>query len=315
MNIEYRVEIHLSEEKSGLMGLYQSKIQPASISAGQATPSIKPGERLAIERKLLQMYPRLQRHDLFPWNLVNGPLIPDFLVRNTGPYLRRIVIFGCADGVLCNIISLLFPSIEVVGIDPSLENIAKARLTVGKRQNIKFICGNAAIMNEIPCDRVIYNHCLSRLKNTYAYRKLLVKTLNWLVAEGDFVVIESPLRLGSSFSLLHQFWTKLKTGKSLTACMRSLLAEAGYPNPLVYNYQKLPGLTSEVFYRFSKGLTLSSMLLPPEGLAQTSGFMPGFEQTVATPVSEWQDLGDQSTHSVLGFLFSNSSSDFSHELG
>lgn len=258
---------------------------------------LRPTERLFIEKTLLKIYPRLQRHDLFPWNLFNGPLIPDFLVRNTSLGLRRILIIGCSDGVLCNILSLLFPTIEIVGIDPSPDKIATARATVGHRQNLKFICGNASTMLEIPCDRIIYDHCLLNLGDSTAFKKLMAKTLRWLSPNGDFMVRESPLQLFRHPRLLKAWWPQLRRQLSPEAGIRHVLAEMGYATPEAYYCQRLPGIASEVYYQSAKE---PSRITTSEPRQET--------------VQEWQDLGDQSTHSVLGFLFSQSAVSFNQQM-
>lgn len=272
--------------------------QPQHQNHAAQVLGLRPTERLFIEKTLLNLYPRLQRYDLFPWNLLHGPLIPDFLVKNTSLRLRRIVIIGCGDGVLCNILSLLFPTIEIVGIDPSSAKIAAARATVGHRQNLKFVRGNAVNMLEIPCDRIIYDHCLGQLGDSTSLRKLLVKTLRWIVPEGDFIVREAPLSLLKYPGMLKEFWPHLRTHKKLEAGIQNILIEMGYPQLQIFACQRIRGLTSEIYYRTAKTPTSE----PDANLAS--------QETV----TEWQDLGDQSTHSVLGFLFRQSSSDFSHEL-
>lgn len=257
---------------------------------------LRPTERLFIETTLLKMYPGLKKHDLFPWSLLQGPLIPDFLVRNTHLQLRRILVIGCREGVLCNILSLLFPTIEIVGIDPAADKIATARATVGHRQNLKFVCGNASNMLEIPCDRIIYDRCLGQLGDSTAFRKLMAKTLRWIVTNGDFMVREAPLQLLKYPRLIQDFWPQLRRHRRLESGVQNLLTEMGYAHPQTYLYRRLPGVISEVYYQCPKE--------PGQKVSGSSQEM----------VQEWQDLGDQSTHSVLGFLFSQSANDFSHEL-
>jgi SAM-dependent methyltransferase len=271
-----------------------------TTSAGQIkrfqVAQLRPTERLFIEKTLLKMYPHLQKQDLFPWNLLHGPLIPDFLVRNTSLQLRRILIIGCGDGVLCNILSLLFPTIEIVGVDASSSKIAAARATVGHRQNLKFVCGNPVNMLEIPCDRIIYDRCLGQLGDSVAFKKLMAKTLRWLVPSGDFMVREAPLQLLKHPRLLRAFWPQIRRRHHLEAGIHYTLNEMGYAHPQVYLCRRLPGIVSEVYYHCPK--------MPGQG-------MTGAQQEA---VQEWQDVGDQSTNSVLGFLFSQSANDFSREL-
>lgn len=302
---------------SGSFGGPEAEDEPVGSTGSYG---LKPTERLFIEKTLIQMYPRLQRHDLIPWKWFQGPLIPDFIVRNTDPYLRRIVEIGCGDGVFSNILSLLFPDIEIIGIDTDRDKIAYARSTIGYRQNVKFICANATVLADIPCDRIIYNHCLSRLRSSYAFKKLLVKTSQWIVDEGDFIVKESPFSILNSIALLKEFFPKLRDTNDWAVMVRSLLAEIGYPNPLIYQSQGLPGMPpSEIFYRASKALILTAMLAAP-GAENPDLVTPGLiaqETAVQRPrqaVAEWQDWGDQSNDSLVGFLFSNAQADFSREL-
>ena len=202
--------------------------------------------KLFIEKTLQQMYPRLRHTDFPGARHLRGPLIPNFLTWNTAPDTRRIVEIGCGDGVFSNILSLLFPDVEIIGIDPDPDKIAYARTTVSFRQNLKFICGYAGSMNEIPCDRIIYNNCLSTSKNPATFKKLILKTVPWLVAEGDFWVKESPLRL----LLNPAFWDTLRsdTLKGPTYLPQKLLSDIGYSQPYIFQTEGLFGLPSTVFY-------------------------------------------------------------------
>lgn len=264
----------------------------------QSIRGLQPTERLFIERALLHMYPRLKHFDLIPWKWLNGPLIPDFIVRHTDPQLRRIVEIGCGDGAFSNMLSLLFPEIEIIGIDTDRQNIATARATIGHRQNLKFICANAAVLVEIPCDRIIYNHCLSRQGSVYAFKKLVMKTSQWLVDEGDYIVKESPLKLVQNLGLMKELWPLLREKKGFSACLRGMMGELGYANPLIFQSAGLLGLPSEIFAQATRGLMLTGL---PAQIARNS-------------VGEWQDWGEQSDDSLLGFLFSKSGADFSKEL-
>lgn len=277
----------------------QSVDQPRRLGPSP-TAMLKPVERIFIEKNLLRLYPRLQRQDLWPWKLWHGPLIPDFYVRGTQATIRRIVIVHCGDGVLANLLALLFPHIEIVGLDPDPEKIAYARSTVGQRTNLKFLCGHAATFTAIPCDRIIYQHCLSQSRNSIAFKKLLVKTLRWLTPHGDFIVQESPVRLLGVPRLwqgmARDMWRR-KAGVEGYLC--GLLAEIGYPAPVLYACRHVPNApATEVFCRYPRQASLR-----PLDLKRTRG-----------TVSEWQDVGDQSADSVLGFLFADAQRDFSREL-
>jgi SAM-dependent methyltransferase len=263
-------------------------------------PGLKPTERLFIEKTLMRMYPRLQHQDLPPWKWLKGPLIPDFLVRNTSPQTRRIVEIGCGDGVFTNILAMLFPDIEVIGIDPDPHKIAYARTTISFRQNLKFICGNATVMTVIPCDRIIYNNCLSTLQNPFAFKKLLMKTTEWLVNEGDFIVKESPLQMLLRPTLLKAIYPQWRQSRSLDACLRKMLVEIGYANPILFPSKGIAGISAELFYHSSLNLQLQSICEP----------------SARQEAREWEDPNptDESTHSVLGFLFSEAETDLSREL-
>src|SRR5690606_29298977 len=113
------------------------------------------------------------KQGLIPWKWFNPPLIPEAVLQFANPGLRRIVEVGCGDGLLSNTLSLLFPEVEIIGIDSNREAIAYARQTIGYRQNLKFVCANAQVLAEIPCDRIIYSHCLSRQSSLYAFKKLV----------------------------------------------------------------------------------------------------------------------------------------------
>jgi hypothetical protein len=282
------------------MQTYHQAVAAGMVFDGEidGTEGLQPTERLFIERTLLHLYPRLKNYDLIPWKWINGPLIPDFIVRHTGKNLRRIVEINCGDGLFSNILSLLYPDIEIIGIDPDREKIAAARATIGYRQNLKFIHANAAILAEIPCDRIIYNHCLSKLNSVFAFKKLMMKTSRWLVDEGDFIIKESPFSLVQNLSLMKELFPLLRETRSLAACLRTILAELGYPNPMISQSPGLLGWPSELFCRGARGLMLNG-----------SPVAAGRQR-----VTEWEDWGEQSDDSLLGFLFANGQTDFSKEL-
>lgn len=274
-------------------------VESQKVSGSLKFPGLKTTERLFIEKTLIQMYPRLQGHDLFPWKWLNGPLIPDFIMSHTDPDLRRIVEIGCGDGVFSNVLSLLFPDIEVIGIDTDRDKIAYARSTIGYRRNVKFICANATVLSEIPCDRIIYNRCLSRSNSVYAFKKLVLKTSEWIVDEGDFIIKESPLALLGNPALLRALLPVAWKHKDLSASIRMMLYDIGYPNPVIYQSQGALGLPSELFYRSPR------QLMP-------TGLMGGVTRKIA---GEWQeDWGAQSNDSLVTFLFANAEADFSREL-
>jgi len=265
-----------------------SEIASAEINGViQGIHGLQPTERLFIERTLLHLYPRLKNYDLIPWKWFNGPLIPDFIVRHTDKRLRRIVEINCGDGVFSNILSLLFPDIEIIGIDPDRQKIAAARATIGYRRNLKFINANAAILVEIPCDRIVYNHCLSSQKSIFAFKKLLMKTSHWLVDEGDFIIKESPMSLLQNWSLMKELLPLWREKGSLSGCLRSILNELGYQNPLLSQSPGVLGWPSEIFCRGAQGLMLTGVSV----------------STARQRVAEWEDWGEQSDDSLLGYLF------------
>lgn len=256
---------------------------------------LKPTERLFIEKTLLEMYPRLQGYDLPPWKWLGGSLIPNFLVTSLHADTRRVVVIGCGDGVLANVLSLLFPDVEVIGIDADAQKIAYARSTVSFRNNLKFICGNASVMTEIPCDRIIYNRCLEQLQNPFAFKKLVLKTSQWLVTEGDFIIKESPVALLFKPTLLKRLFPSLQKTRSLERCIRDMLGEIGFHNPRVFQGRGVLRFPSEIFYQASRHFILTAME----------------SRSASDAVSEWQDeQSEESTHSVLGFLFADSEEAF-----
>lgn len=280
-----------SHQDSGTMGYSDGR-------GLEGFPSLQSTERALIEKTLLQLYPRLKHFDSLPWKWMNGPLIPDFIVRHTDRRLRRIVEIGCGDGVLSNILSLLYPEIEIIGIDAERWNIATARATIGQRQNLKFIHANAAILAEIPCDRIIYNGCLAKQASVFAFKKLLLKTSQWLVDEGDLMIKESPVALMQNLSLMKGLFPLWRHKRSLEACLRSFLNDLGYATPLMSRSSALLGWPSEIYGLAARGMVLNGSSIPG----------------VSGAVGEWDDWQVQSDDSLLGFLFSKTSMDFSKEL-
>ena len=259
---------------------------------------LQPTERALIEKTLLQLYPRLKHSDSLLWKLIHGPLIPDFIVKHTDRQLRRIVEIGCGDGVLSNILSLLYPEIEIIGIDAERKHIDTARATIGHRQNLKFIHANAAILVEIPCDRIIYNQCLTTQSSLFAFKKLLMKTSQWLVDEGDLIIKESPGALLQNPSLFKELFPNWLQRRSLEACMQSILNDLGYTHCLMSKSSGLMGWPAEIY-----GLAARSMMLHETAIQGVNG-----------ATGEWDDWPVQSDDSLLGFLFSKTHTDFSKEL-
>lgn len=272
-----------------------------SQHAGVA-PGVRKTERALIEKTLMQLYPRLQMYDFWAWKWLNGPLIPDFLVKQGNPGLRRIVEIGCRDGVFSNLLALLFPEVEVIGIDPDSAYIADARATVRYRDNLKFVRGNATVLSDIPCDRIIYNNCLSRLESTYAFKKLILKTSEWLVDEGDFLIRETPLALLCNSTLVKELFPRFRETGSLEASIRLLLAEIGYPAAAVHISKGFLGLPTQLYIHI------------PKEYQRPPGLAPDLGTPVQASLKEWQDTREQSNDSLLGFLFDGSKSDFSGEL-
>ncbi|WP_373531613.1 trans-aconitate 2-methyltransferase [Vampirovibrio sp.] len=284
--------------QSGFLG---ESGQPLTVSK---FGGVKLAERSLIEQTLMQLYPRLQLYDFALWKWFNGPLIPDFLAQGAPTDLRRIVVIGCGDGAFANLLALLMPNVEIIGIDTDSDKIADARATIGYRQNIKFINANAAVLTDIPCDRIIYNHCLSKLQNINAFKKLVLKTSQWLVDEGDFLIRESPLALLGQPALLKALFSRLRQTLDLGDAVTMLLREIGYSTASAYASKGILGLRSQLYLQVFKDVRLV-----PVPLLTSVGIAPK-----AASFGEWHDVSEQSDDSLLGFLFSDARSDFSREL-
>lgn len=283
--------------------IQEGRLTGSNASVGQwGSPEVKKTERALIERTLMQMYPRLQMHEFPLWKWLNGPLIPDFLAQQGNQGLRRVVEIGCGDGVFTNLLALLLPDVEVIGIDPDGAKIAEARSTVSYRENIKFIRANAAVLSDIPCDRIFYNNCLSGLESTYAFKKLILKTSQWLVDEGDFLIRENPLSLLNNSNLIRELFPRLRKTGSLEAAVRLLLEEIGYPAASVRISKGLLGLPSQMYIHIPKSYYRMPVLEPLR------------VKPVTKALKEWQDTSEQSNDSLVGFLFAGAKADFSQEL-
>lgn len=270
--------------------------------ADNANSGVRKTERLLIEKTLMQMYPRLQMYDLWPWKWLHGPLIPDFLARQGDLGLRRIVEIGCGDGAFSNLLALLLPDVEVIGIDASARHIADARATIRYRENLKFVRANATVLSDIPCDRIIYNNCLSKLESTYAFKKLILKTSQWLVDEGDFLIRETPLALLCNSTLVKELFPRFRQTGSLEASIRLLLAEIGYPAAAVHMSKGLFGLPTQLYIHI------------PKEYQRPIGIAPELGSPARAELKEWQDTREQSNDSLLGFLFAGAGTDFAQEL-
>jgi hypothetical protein len=213
-------------------------VQPFSLSHPSAR-RISQVDQLLAEKTLLGLYPRL--HLKRPQALLSA------LMSSTTAQTRRIVHIFCGDGAISNWLSLHFPDIEIIGIDPDADNITLAQATVGQRQNLRFIHGQPSALHEIPCDRMLYSRPLSRLGNPMAFKKMFLKTTAWLVCEGDWVIEES---LGANLlspSLVQHCLQQRALPFSLLA---DALDQIGYHHPHV--------LSHDAFFGFQSQITLSS---------------------------------------------------------
>ena len=272
---------------------------PRKIAKARPTQPTTTVDRLEVEESLLHMYPQLEMRDFLPWQLWNGPVIPDFLIGATDPTaIERIVVVGCGEGLLANTLSLLFPSIEIIGVDSSKARIKRARLTIADRTNIKFMHGHPATMEPMACDRIIYDNCVGRYPDREDFKILVAKTLKWLKPNGDFIIKESPLKLATSLLFMQQAWSRLCEKPSIEHYLRSVIVDVGFANPVTYRYQKMPLLATELYYQSPRSLTLTGMTNPRK----------------ETLISEWQGNAEkQAPDNVLGYLFANQEADFSQD--
>lgn len=271
---------------------------------------LRPTETLLIETTLLRLYPRLRYLNNPLLRSIAGSLIPPFLLKETPPDTRRIVEIGCGDGMFSNLLSLLFPNIEIIGIDANPDKIAYACTTVNERQNLKFICGYANSMPEIPCDRIIYSHCLSTLKNPAVFKKLIIKTSRWLVEEGDFFVREAPLRLlwhtAFSGALFGVKSDNLLDVIDLALLPRTLLMDIGCYHPQSFESPGLPGIPAEVFYQ---GRPIPEILPDPVLLATPRRTLPVpiqrsmMSHPIAAYAAQASDTDSEGIPNPLDFLF------------
>jgi SAM-dependent methyltransferase len=280
------------------------------VSQDSTALVLRPTETLFIERMLIELYPRLRYLNIPLLRSVAGSLIPSFLLKETPEDTRRIIEIGCGDGLFTNLLSFLFPNIEIIGIDCDPDKIAYARTTINERENLKFICGYANSMPEIPCDRIIYSHCLSNLKSASIFKKLIIKTSRWLVEEGDFFVREAPIRL-----LWHTAFTGALFGAQRDSLMdipdlsllpRVLLMDIGCHQPQTFESPGLPGFPAEVFYR---GRPIPEILPDPVLLTRPRRALPVpiqrsmMSHPIAAYANNVPEVDVQGLPNPLDFLF------------
>jgi hypothetical protein len=192
-------------------------------------------DSLLIEKTMLGLYPRL--HLSRPQGLMNA------LVASIAPNSRRLVHLYCGDGLFSNWLSFHCPELEIIGIDPDTKNIATANATIGQRRNLRFIQGQPGIMDEIPCDRILYSRPLSRIGNIMAFKKMLLKTSSWLVSEGDWIIEETLAACLLSIPLLK---SSLSNHRSPFTLLREALKQVDYGEAHLLNQDSFFGLQSQI---------------------------------------------------------------------
>jgi SAM-dependent methyltransferase len=221
----------------------------------------------------------------------NGILVPPSFLLSSGPGLRRIVEIGCGNGAFTLGMAMLFPNVEIVGIDADARKIEEAQGTVGYCDNIRFVHGHAPVMDDIPCDRIVYNHCLADAGQLSRFNKMVYKTSRWLVDEGDFWVRESWPGLLARPALLRMLAPYIGKKRPIETLIAQDLSAMGHPLGEACMGQGVFGLSCELFVRaFPLGSSLPEAL--PEGRPQAP--FPGR----AVSVSE------QSNDTLVDFLFS-----------
>ncbi len=188
---------------------------------------------------------------LRPWS--TGSWVPPAFLLSADPGLKRIVEIGCGDGAFTLAMAMLFPQVEIVGIDVDARKIEEAQGAAGYCDNIRFVQGHAAVMDEIPCDRIVYNHCLSASGDVARFRKTVFKTSRWLVDEGDFWVRESLPGLLAQPALWHVLALYAGTRKPIETLITGILTSMGHA--LGHSFegacvgQGMFGLSCELFLR------------------------------------------------------------------
>jgi 2-polyprenyl-6-hydroxyphenyl methylase/3-demethylubiquinone-9 3-methyltransferase len=70
------------------------------------------------------------------------------------PTQGRVLDLGCGHGLVANILALTGPARQVLGVDLDPAKIAAARQTIGARDNIDFVVGDAAALPDGPFQAV-----------------------------------------------------------------------------------------------------------------------------------------------------------------
>lgn len=227
--------------------------EPAMVEQYLALPATTHDQWSEIQGLATQLAEKLcERLRFTNWLLpqwFSGSTIPAAFLEASTPGMRRIVEIGCGEGALTHLMALLWPEVEIVGIDADGHKIEKAQQTVGHCGNIRFVQGHAHRMDEMPCDRIVYNHCLSHSANVFQFKKMIFKTSQWLVDEGDFWVKESLPGLLTRPATLQTMIPYLGNKNPLETLMAHILASMGHPLGDVHWGQGLWGLSSELFFR------------------------------------------------------------------
>lgn len=271
-----------------------------------------------VEQAILQSIQKLRAWVSMVADGFRTPLLPVVFQQAVGLEVRRIVEIGCGQGAFTNVLALRFPRAEIVGIDPDPLKIALAQKLVGHCPNVRFIQGDALTLDEIPCDRIVYNHCLSNAENFLRFKKLVLKTSAWLVDEGDFWVKESLWAVARRPAFLRALCTYWETASPLAEMVGQALSSLGHSLAEVGVGRGPLGLPSELYLRsFPLGMvTLKDLLsaLPASDTRQEESlpFDPVKPHPVEvvqaeTPLS-LRSIGSQSNDELLGYLFSSTGS-------
>ncbi|WP_303674306.1 class I SAM-dependent methyltransferase [Vampirovibrio chlorellavorus] len=223
--------------------------------------------------------------------------VPPAFVLSAPPGLRRIVEIGCGTGAFTLAMALLFPQVEIVGIDADARKIEAARAAVGYCDNLRFVQGQAAVMDEIPCDRMVYNRCLSASGDVTRFRKTVFKTSRWLVDEGDFWVKESLPGMLAQPALWQMLASCAGTGKSIEALIAHILTSTGHALEATCVGQGLFGLPCELF----------SQAFPQNALMAAEVEEPAATESAPVRVVS---VSEQTNDTLVGLLFEKTEQDW-----
>ncbi len=166
---------------------------------------------------------------------------------------RSTLEVGCGTGNLSILASRLHPSIEIVGVDPDLRALARAKRKAGPGSTVQFDHGYA---QELPYPDTSFDRVLSAFMfhhlDAGVKARMLRETLRVLKPEGKLYLVDFGGRVTSSDGFMARLQLRsAKLRDNMGERILELLRDAGFPAP-EQSIQRKTRVGSVTYYRATR---------------------------------------------------------------